>query len=449
MKTKLFRRMLLGWLLLILLAVPFQIAQAKQASTPKVLLMRFSGAVTPAMELYIRRGLARAEQMNVDLVVLELNTPGGQVDIMNNIVQGIRASKVPVAVYVSPRGAMAASAGALITMAGHAAAMAPETIIGAASPVGSQGEDIGETMEAKTKEALMATVRTLTLNRSPEAVKLAQEMVETARAVSAQEALDAGVIDFIAADVDDLLAQLNGYTVLVLDQQVILDTTNAVKSDLPSSLIEQILATLTNPNIVFILLSIGVQAILIELSSPGGWVAGFIGVVCIALAIYGLGVLPVNWFGLLFIIIAFVLFILELKTPTAGALTAAGAASFIVGALVLFNSPSVPNIFRVSVPLVVVTGILTAALFFVIVGFVLKAQKTPIRIGKESLIERTGIVKKTLNPLGSVYMDGELWTAESIDGSTIPANTYVQVIQVQGLKVLVKPVERFPKTEKA
>lgn len=449
MKTMFFRRMMLGWLLLTLLAIPFQITQAKQASTPEVLLMRFSGAVTPAMELYIQRGIARADQMGVDLVVFELNTPGGQVDIMNNIVQDIRASKVPVVVYVSPRGAMAASAGALITLAGHAAAMAPETIIGAASPVGSQGEDIGETMEAKTKEALMATVRTLTANRSPEAVKLAQEMVETARAVSAQEALKAGVIDFIAVDVDDLLAQLNGYTVLVLDQQVVLITTNAEKSELPSSLIEQILATLTNPNIVFILLSIGVQAILIELSSPGGWVAGFIGVVCIALAIYGLGVLPVNWFGLLFIVIAFVLFILELKTPTAGALTAAGAASFIVGALVLFNSPSVPNIFRVSVPLVVVTGIGIAAIFFVIIGFVLKAQKIPIRIGKESLIERTGIVKKTLNPLGSVYMDGELWTAESIDGSTIPANTYVQVMQVQGLKVLVKPVERFPKTEKA
>lgn len=449
MKTMFFRRMMLGWLLFALLAIPFQITQAKQASTPEVLLMRFSGAVTPAMELYIQRGIARADQMGVDLVVFELNTPGGQVDIMNNIVQDIRASKVPVAVYVSPRGAMAASAGALITLAGHAAAMAPETIIGAASPVGSQGEDIGETMEAKTKEALMATVRTLTANRSPEAVKLAQEMVETARAVSAQEALKAGVIDFIAVDVDDLLAQLNGYTVLVLDQQVVLNTTNAEKSELPSSLIEQILATLTNPNIVFILLSIGVQAILIELSSPGGWVAGFIGVVCIALAIYGLGVLPVNWFGLLFIVIAFVLFILELKTPTAGALTAAGAASFIVGALVLFNSPSVPNIFRVSVPLVVVTGIGIAAIFFVIIGFVLKAQKIPIRIGKESLIERTGIVKKTLNPLGSVYMDGELWTAESIDGSTIPANTYVQVMQVQGLKVLVKPVERFPKTEKA
>ncbi len=339
MKTMFFRRMMLGWLMLTLLAIPFQITQAKQTSAPEVLLMRFSGAVTPAMELYIQRGIARADQMGVDLVVFELNTPGGQVDIMNNIVQDIRASKVPVAVYVSPRGAMAASAGALITLAGHVAAMAPETIIGAASPVGSQGEDIGETMEAKTKEALMATVRTLTANRSPEAVKLAQEMVETARAISAQEALKAGVIDFIAVDVDDLLAQLNGYTVLVLDQQVVLNTTNAEKSDLPSSLIEQILATLTNPNIVFILLSIGVQAILIELSSPGGWVAGFIGVVCIALAIYGLGVLPVNWFGLLFIVIAFVLFILELKTPTAGALTTAGAASFIVGALVLFNSP--------------------------------------------------------------------------------------------------------------
>lgn len=289
----------------------------------------------------------------------------------------------------------------------------------------------------------MATVRTLTAGRPPEAVKLAQEMIQTARAVSAREALDVGIVDFIAVDVADLLRQLNGFTVQVQDQSVLLNTQDAVRTDLPTSLIEQILAMLTNPNIVFILLSLGVQAILIELSSPGGWVAGFIGVVCIALAVYGMGVLPVNWFGLLFIAIAFVLFILELKTHTAGALTAAGAGSFIVGALVLFNSPGVPDIFRVSVPLVVVTGIGIAAIFFVIVGYVLKAQHTPIRIGRESLIQRTGVVRKTLNPVGSVYMDGELWTAESIDGSTITVNTCVQVVRVQGLKILVTPAERF------
>lgn len=443
MKMQRIGKIWLGCLLLTLLAIPFQMAQANQANAPQVLVLRYSGALTPTMQQYIQRGIARAEKMDAELMILELNTPGGQVDIMNNIVQDIRASRVPVVVYVSPRGAMAASAGALITMSGHAAAMAPETIIGAASPVGSQGEDIGETMEAKTKEALMATVRTLTAGRPPEAVKLAQEMIQTARAVSAREALDVGIVDFIAVDVADLLRQLNGFTVQVQDQSVLLNTRDAVRTDLPTSLIEQILAMLTNPNIVFILLSLGVQAILIELSSPGGWVAGFIGVVCIALAVYGMGVLPVNWFGLLFIAIAFVLFILELKTHTAGALTAAGAGSFIVGALVLFNSPGVPDIFRVSVPLVVVTGIGIAAIFFVIVGYVLKAQRTPIRIGRESLIQRTGVVRKTLNPVGSVYMDGELWTAESIDGSTITVNTCVQVVRVQGLKILVTPAERF------
>jgi membrane-bound serine protease (ClpP class) len=194
-----------------------------------------------------------------------------------------------------------------------------------------------------------------------------------------------------------------------------------------------------NPNIVFLLISVGVQAILIEISSPGGWVAGFIGVVCLALATYGLGILPVNWFGIVFILTAFVLFIVDIKAPTHGGLTAAGIGSLIVGALVLFNSPSTPSFQRVSVPLVIVTSLLTGVLFFTILMIALRAQRAPIRTGQESLAGRTGIVRSELNPSGSVHIGGELWSAELAEGEApIPAGTYVQVVRVEGLRIVVK-----------
>jgi membrane-bound serine protease (ClpP class) len=230
---------------------------------------------------------------------------------------------------------MAASAGAIITIAAHAAAMAPDTRIGAASPVGGQGEDLGETMKTKVIEDMKAAVRTLADRRPPEAIELAEEMVEKARSVNETEALQAGLIDFIANDLDDLLRQLDGFKVETVDGMHTLHTTGAVTNPMGLLFIERLLLVLTNPNIVFLLITIGVQAILIELSSPGGWIAGFIGVVCLALATYGLGMLPVNWFGLVFLVTAFVLFILDIKAPTHGALTAAGA-------LQLAGHPPVP-----------------------------------------------------------------------------------------------------------
>jgi membrane-bound serine protease (ClpP class) len=217
----------------------------------------------------------------------------------------------------------------------------------------------------------------------------------------------------------------------------VLQTEGLVTRELPTSFIEQLLGTLTNPNIVFLLLTIGVQAILIELSSPGGWVAGFIGIVSLALAVYGLGILPVNWFGILFVLMAFVLFIIEIKSPVHGALTVAGTASFIVGALFFFNSATVPSFFRVNVPLVIGTAIVTAGTFLVIVGFAIRAQRTPIRMGRESLAGRVGVVRERLSPEGSVQMEGELWTAESDDGSTIEVGGRVVVVRVQGLKLIV------------
>jgi membrane-bound serine protease (ClpP class) len=413
-----------------------------QDESPLVLALKVDGTVTPAMAEYLDRGIKIAAQRNAELLIFEMNTPGGSVDIMNRMVQSIRGSSVPVVVYVSPRGAMAGSAGTVITLAGHIAAMAPETAIGAASPVGSQGEDIGQTMESKVKEILKATVRSLAERRGETAIKLAQDTIETAKAVSVKEAKEAGLIDFIAADTDDLIRQLDGYQVETASGLHTLHLSNAETVTLPNTLIEQVLQLLTNPNIVFILLSIGVQAILIELSSPGGWVSGFIGVICIALAIYGLGILPVNWFGLIFLVLAFILFIVDIKAPTHGALTAAGVGSLIVGGLVLFNSPNVPSFQRVSVPLVIGMSVFTGALFFLVLMLALRAQRVPIRAGMEAVAGRMGVARSAIDPEGMVQAAGELWSAELIDGEEpVAKGERVEVVEVEGIKLRVRKIK--------
>jgi membrane-bound serine protease (ClpP class) len=407
-----------------------------------VLLLEVSGPLTPAMAEYLDRGIALAEREAAEVVIFQLDTPGGAVDLMNRMVRSIRGSRVPVVVYVAPRGAIAGSAGTVITVAGHVAAMAPETAIGAASPVGAQGEDLGETIEAKTKQMLKATIRSLASRRGEEAVALAEATIEAATAASAQEALDVGLIDIIAEDMDSLLRQLDGMGIDTVDGIRWLQTDGVEARELPQSGIEKLLQALTNPNIVFILLTVGVQAVLIELSSPGGWVAGFIGVICLALGAYGLGVLPVNWIGMIFLVTAFVLFLLEVKAPTHGALTAAGLVSFILGALVLFNSPGTPSFQRVSIPLVLGASVVTAGLFLVVVTFAIRAQRRPIQVGAEALVGRIGVARTKLNPAGMVHVAGELWSAEIESGvEKVNQGSRVKVTSVDGLRLRVRPDE--------
>jgi len=412
------------------------------ATGSEAMVLTINGAITPAMQEYLARGIQAAEQNEAEVVILQLNTPGGGLDPMQKMAQNIRASSVPVVVYVSPRGAWAASAGTVITLAGHAAAMAPETAIGAASPVGSQGEDLPTTEQTKVKEAMKALVRSYTERRGTEATALAEATIESAKAVSASEALQIGLVDFIATDLNDLLTQLDGTTVQMANGPRTLHTAGAVPQTLEMSLIENLLQLLVDPNFVFILLSIGVQAILIELSSPGGWVAGFVGMVCLALAAYGLGILPVNWFGLAFLIIAFVLFIVDIKAVTHGGLTAAGIGSFIVGALVLFNSPGTPQFQRVSLPLVILVAIITGISFAIIVGFALRAQKKPIITGQEGMRGQTGIACTDINPSGQVQAAAELWTAELAEGQgKIRKGEKVEVVKMEGLKLKVRKIQ--------
>src|SRR5919106_429493 len=370
-------------------------AQAQSDSAP-ALVMTADGPIMPPMFEYMKRGIQVAERRNAEVLIVQLNTPGGSIETMLEIIRAIRASQVPVVVYVSPKNAIAGSAGAMITMAGHASAMAPETSIGASSPISGSGENLTSTAEAKAKEITKASIRPLVTPRGEEALALAEAMIDEAKAATADEALEAKLIDFVADDTEDLLQALNGFTVQLNDGPHTINTSGVETDALNMSFIEQFLLMLTDPNIAFLLLAIGVQAVLIEISSPGGWVAGFIGVVCLTLATYGMGVLPVNWFGMIFLITAFVLFILDIKAPTHGALTTAGVASFIVGALVLFNSPGVPQFQRVSVPLVVATGFIIGMFFMVMLVYALRALKVPVRAGIESLIGKTGTARSVV-----------------------------------------------------
>ncbi|NHZ71974.1 MAG: nodulation protein NfeD [Aquificales bacterium] len=432
------RILVFSLLILWLTAVSLASAQNRE-----ILLLEIEGPVTPVMADYFERGIREAENRGAEAVVIQLDTPGGSVGITQEIVQIFRAADVPVIIFVAPRGAQAASAGAIITIAAHAAGMAPETVVGAASPVGQDGAELDETIFRKITEDMKASIRSLAERRGEEVVELAEAMIDDARAVHAQEALEIGFIDAVAEDVPDLLQQLDGLTVIVNDQPVILQTADATTIDYSMNAIETTLHLLVNPLLVGILLAIGVQAIIIEISNPGGWVAGFIGAVCLALALYGLGQLPANWFGLGLIFLAFVLFLLEVKAPVHGALALVGIITMVAGFLVLFNSNNSPEFARISIWGALAITLPTALLFTFIVYMAARAQMQKPATGQESMIGQRGPVRKTLVQQpgneaysGMVFVEGELWKAEAdeafYDGEE------VEVTAVNGFTLTVK-----------
>ncbi len=415
------------------------------AQEPTIVVAEISGPVTPTMASYFERTIEDAESSGAQAVVIVLDTPGGAVDVTQAIVQTFRNAQVPIIVYIGPAGAQAASAGSLITLAGHAAGMAPETVIGAASPVDGSGADIEETLYQKLTEDLKATMRNLTGRRGDSAVELAEAMIDEAKAVTADEALAAGLIDAVAPDLDTLLDQLDGLVVEVDGQEVTLQTAGAGRQASELNAIEQVLHALSNPLLIGLLLTIGVQAILIEISSPGGWVAGFIGFLCLALGLYGLGTLPANWLGLGLLALAFVLFILEVKTRATGVLAVAGVITLLAGILVLFNSPGSPQFSRISISGAIGITIFASAFFLFVVAKALQAQNRPPMTGDQALIGKVGPVRAALAPgkqveagltQGTVLINGELWRA--IGQEEIDRDEQVIVTAVEGFTVRVK-----------
>jgi membrane-bound serine protease (ClpP class) len=405
----------------------------------EILVIDVDGPVTPVMLSFIERAITEADTRNAEALVIRLNTPGGSVDLTKRIIQTIIASEVPVVVYVWPPGGFAASAGTFITLAAHANAMAPNTSIGAASPVNGGGGEIDETLRAKIENILVADMKGLTGRRGEKAIQWAQEAITEAKAAEAQEALEIGVVDFVAKDLDDLLAQLDGFKVIVGNEEVILKTGDAQVSFLEATTLEGILGVLTNPNIALLLISLGSLAILYEIINPGGYMSGVVGVILLLVGFYAVGQLPVNYAGLALIMLAFILFGAELFTPTHGALTAGGVASFILGALILFNTSE----FAYTFPLPSVIGIPLAMAAIVGLGLrkVMQSLRTKPVTGQEGLIGATGTVKVALDPKGTVFVWGERWQATSADGQAIPVGARVQVTAMEGFQLKVRKVE--------
>jgi membrane-bound serine protease (ClpP class) len=423
------------WIIYLVLVFSSLLSSAAGAQAEgEVLVMDVTGPVTPVMLSYIQRGIQEAEARDAETLLLRLNTPGGDVDLTKRIIQAIVASDVPVTVYVSPRGAFAASAGTFITLAGHVAAMAPSTSIGAASPVGGQGEEIGETMREKIVNILQADIEGLARRRGEKAVEWARKAVSEAEAATAEQALELGVIDFIAEDTQDLLRQMDGFSVTVNGEEIVLQTDGAPTEELPMSTVERILHTITNPNIAFILMTLGINGILFELSSPGGYLSGVVGAICLLLAFYALGVLDVNYTGLLFIALAFVLFVLDIKAPTHGALTLGGIVAFVLGSLILFNSP----FYAVSWYLVVSVGLATGAFFAFVVTKAVFIQRRPATTGVEGLVGALATARTDLAPTGKVFVHGEWWQAEA-EGGPVQAGQRVRVLAVDGFTLRVAP----------
>jgi membrane-bound serine protease (ClpP class) len=432
--------------LLILVLAFITSAGLVNAQDSEFLVVEISGPVTPAMVSYFERAIDAAEESGATGIIIILDTPGGSLDTTQDIVRLFRGSAVPVIVFIGPPGAQAASAGSVITAAAHAAVMAPETVIGAASPVDGSGVDIEETLFKKISEDLKATMRNLTERRGETAVTLAEAMIDDAKAVTSKEALEAQLIDAIAPDVPSLLEEIDGLTIIVDGQEMSLDSAGASQTPFSISPVERLLHALSNPLLIGILLTIGVQAIFIELSSPGGWVAGFIGVVFLALALYGLGTLPANWFGLVLIFIALVLFILEIKTPATGILAIVGIMTFLAGLLLLFNSPGTPAFARISISSAVAITLFTAGFFIFILSMALRAQRQTPLVGLESMIGQIGPVRSDLklndsdHYSGHILVNGELWRAYSDEA--IEWGEEVVVKSVDGFTLKVKKVDK-------
>ncbi len=405
---------------------------AAQDEHPLVVVLTFKGPLSGILVDYIERGLRQAEKQNAEAVVILLDTPGGSVDLMDRLVQDIVNAPLPIIVYVSPPGAHASSAGTFITLAAHVAAMAPNTTIGAASPVGPGGEEIPATLRKKVENTLAEDAEQLARRRGQKAADWARRAVLEAAAADAEEALSLGLIDLIADNLDDLLRQLDGRQVQGAFGTRTLHTANARILEIPLSPLEDFLNRIITPSLALLLITLGVQLLIAEFAQPGGYVAGIAGTIALILGIYALGVLDANYTGLALIALAFVLFVLDIKAPTHGALTLGGIISFVAGAALLFYQPFM------EIPWGTIIGLalFTAAFFAFVIAKVIRAQKRRPWTGMEALLGREGEARSDLNPSGMVFVDG-LWQAEAED-PPIPAGSKVVVVGYEGLRLRVR-----------
>jgi membrane-bound serine protease (ClpP class) len=397
-------------------------------------VLKAEGTVDPVMERYIDRGVDEAERTDARAVILRIDTPGGLDSAMRGIVQRIQSSKVPVITYVSPSGGRAASAGTFIVMAGHVAAMAPSTTIGAAHPINSDGSDIEGTLGRKVENDAAAYIRSIAEERGRNA-DWAERAVRNSVAIDSDEAVELGVVDFEASTVDDVIEQADGMRVDVAGAPVTLELVDAPVVENNPTFAEQVLKLISDPNIAFLLLSLGALGLLIEMAAPGHILPGVAGVIALILAFFALGTLPVNWAGVALIVLAFVLFGAELFVPGFGVLALGGLVALIFGGLILTSSGD-PE-FQVNRWLIFGLSAFIALFFISMITAAARTKRSLPYVGEQAMVGRVAIARTNLDPDGLVFFQGARWKATADDGP-VRSGERVQVTSVRGLKLTVR-----------
>ena len=412
-------------LLLLGLLTTAVIATEARAASPTIAVINAEGVINPVLADYISRGIEDAEESRATVCIIQMDTPGGLDTSMRDIVQDIVNARVPVVVYVAPSGARAASAGVFITMAAHVAVMAPNTAIGAASPVsiGPEGEQqVSETMEEKILNDAAAYIRSIAESHGRN-MEWAEKAVREAVSATEREALELNVIDMVAPDLDTLISQLDGWEVTMLGGAVVtINTQGATVKNVDMSAIERFLFAISDPNIAFLLLSLATLGLFVEISNPGLVFPGVVGAICLLMAFFSLGQLPVNIAGILLVVLAFGLFIAEVFTTSFGLFTAGGVTSLVLGSLILFKGGP---LFQVNPWLIAIIAVAIAAFMFFVIQRIVRVHHRQATTGREELTGKTATVKVALDPEGLVLFKGERWTAVSETGRVEPGETVV------------------------
>ena len=399
--------------------------------------------ISPVSSEYIAKSIKQAEEDSAECLIIRLDTPGGLMTSMREIVKLILNAGVPVVIYVAPSGAQSASAGVFITLAAHFAAMAPGTNIGAAHPV-MMGGGIGEQPDSTQSETMMekvtndasAYIRSIAEQRGRNA-DWAERAVRESVSITETEAFEIGVIDTVASSISELVEFLDGKSCEINGTKKTLSTGNSEITEKETPLRTRILDVLSHPNIAYLLLLLGFYGLFFELSSPGAVLPGVLGAIFLLLAFFSLQILPINFAGISLILLGLILFILEVKITSFGMLTTGGIVSMIFGSLMLFDTPEAPEgIFRVSLQVIIPVVIVTALFFVFALSLAYRAHKKKIATGAEGIVGEIGIAKTKLNPKGKVSVHGEIWNASADE--EIPKGAEIGVTAVKGMTLFVK-----------
>ena len=445
------------------------LASAEQEKRVAVIL-EINDAIGPATSDYIQRGLGKAADRGAVVVILRLDTPGGLDTAMRDINRAIIASPVPVIVYVSPSGSRAASAGTYMLYASHIAAMSPATSLGAATPVqiggvpdmkppilpkqdkeddGEEGQDkaegsaekepaaaTGDTMTKKIVNDAVAYIRSMAEMRGRNA-DWAEQAVRKAASLSSEQALQQNVIDIIATDTNDLLTKVNGWQVNINGRNVILETSDLAIETIEPDWRNELLSVITNPNIAYILMLLGVYGLFFEMANPGYVLPGVIGGICMLLALYALQVLPVNYAGLALMILGIIFMVGELFAPSFGALGIGGIIAFVMGSVILFDTEG--SEIQVAIPIIVAVSTVSSIFFLIVLRMVFAAHNKPVVSGVDEMLGSIGQVLEDFEKLGRIHIHGETWQVQS--QSPFRSGDQVRVVAIDGLILSVEPVK--------